>query len=462
MKYLIVNLNWQIHFFGFICIWGFKMKLNLMDFKLLFALLVCLCLFVSISNIYAMDIGDGADDSQCEVIDIDNIDDEEAYGSFGWDALDEIDIIPSESINCDTVSIPDLPRDTDNIVFFVNDAAKRFNKDIFKKPHNHKSCEDGTHLTSHHKHHHKLCEDGEQLACHHRHHHVLCEDGTHLTCHHRHYSLENSVFDNHVTDIDTNFSDDFFCYEDFYVNNQDVIFSNYTQLNTRCFMTIPRNLDEKEEEYLLLDLTFNCNSVLDDEICENDFSFALNGGDAITSYVDCESLAVPDTDLNSEKSLTMNYMNSLDSDCVSFDSYALEINNSGVENRIILEDSLEYSIFADSILIIEESAGTVENLCDLSVLTFNNSVSDDDAEITITGTVFTPENCILKDNFETKELTDLFFDELSASPCTLTTSYEINFYNLGNIPFAFIGAALINCSNNHNISIFWRNTTCLI
>lgn len=77
-----------------------------MNVKILFALFVCLCLFVSVSSVCAMDVDEGIDDSQSDVINIDDLNDKEAQDSFG-DANGEIDVILPESTGSDKISKED-------------------------------------------------------------------------------------------------------------------------------------------------------------------------------------------------------------------------------------------------------------------------------------------------------------------------------------------------------------------
>ena len=120
------------------------MKFNLIDFRVLFALFVCLCLFVSISSISAAEVNDG--------IEVDEFDANEVEESFAEDVSCEIAIISSESTDSDTL-VPDKQTDSnkwDN-ESFVNATSTKIYKYLIKKPYSHRFSKDSTFAATMHR-----------------------------------------------------------------------------------------------------------------------------------------------------------------------------------------------------------------------------------------------------------------------------------------------------------------------
>ena len=125
-----------------------------MNVKILFALFVCLCLFVSISDICAMDVDEGIDDCQSDVISIDDLNDEEAQDSFG-DANGEIDIILPESTDSDKMSKEDQTDSDMGDKDLSDDDGDKITvyKYVIKRPYHQKFTKDSKHIACMYRYH---------------------------------------------------------------------------------------------------------------------------------------------------------------------------------------------------------------------------------------------------------------------------------------------------------------------
>ena len=167
-------------------------------------------------------------------------------------------------------------------------------------------------------------------------------------------------------------------------------------------MTMPRNMDEEEEQNFRNSLTVNCNQALDKEYKDaliNLREYNITGGLIEESDSDWE---ISDFSLNIE--YTYDYMGSWCPDSLNSNTYGLEINNSYYDDISILEDNLEDNILTDNTLFIEEPDVRVENILNLAALTYNTdiigngSVKDHCNKITITETLIC-NNIIFTNDF---------------------------------------------------------------
>ena len=114
------------------------MKFNLIDFRVLFALFVCLCLFVGISSISAAEVNDG--------IGVEEFDANEVQVDLG-----EMEIIPSESADSDAISDKQTDSSLGDNDSSLNDHSTTVYKYVIKNYRTHKSIKDQKQLAGVHK-----------------------------------------------------------------------------------------------------------------------------------------------------------------------------------------------------------------------------------------------------------------------------------------------------------------------
>ena len=218
------------------------------------------------------------------------------------------------------------------------------------------------------------------------------------TC--EHSAEENSLSDNRIASINNDFGD-LNSSHDFYENYENTAIFNCIEIS-RNIMTMPRNMDEEEEQNFRNSLTVNCNQALDKEYKDaliNLREYNITGGLIEESDSDWK---ISDFSLNIE--YTYDYMGSWCPDSLNSNTYGLEINNSYYDDISILEDNLEDNILTDNTLFIEEPDVRVENMLNLAALTYNTdiigngSVKDHCNKITITETLIC-NNIIFTNDF---------------------------------------------------------------
>ena len=215
------------------------------------------------------------------------------------------------------------------------------------------------------------------------------------------YAEETSLSDNRKAAIYNDFGD-LNSSNDFYGSYANTAILNCIQFS-RNIMTMPRNMDEEEEQNFRNSLTVNCNQALD-KACKDALidlrEYSVTGG-TIEESSDTD-LEISDFTLNIE--YTYDNMGSWCPDSLNSDNYSLEINDSYYDDISISEDNLEYYILADNSLIDEEPYVSVENMLNLGALTYNTdiigsgSAKDHCNKITITETLIC-NNSIFTEDF---------------------------------------------------------------
>ena len=205
------------------------------------------------------------------------------------------------------------------------------------------------------------------------------------------YSAEaNSLSKIKMGSIDDDF-DELNISHDFYENYGNTAILNCIEIS-RNIMTMPRNMNEEEEQNFKKSLTVNCNQALD-EACKNALinlrEYNITGG--LIGESSDNDLEISDFSLNIE--FTYDYMGSWCPDSLNSNTYGLEINNSYYDDISILEDNLEDNILTDNALFIEEPDVSVENMLNLAALTYNTDIISNELtkdhcnKITITETL---------------------------------------------------------------------------
>ncbi len=229
----------------------------------------------------------------------------------------------------------------------------------------------------------------------------LTYDGQCLNCGHGNYAEENNLSKNRTATIETDFSDLNNSYNSFYENYENTAIFNCIHIS-RIIMTMPRNIDE-EEQNLRNSLTINCNQDLDETYKDAliDLREYRITADFIgeTSDTDLEQY---DFTLNIEYSY--DHMSSWCPDSLNSNTYGLEINNTYYDDISILEDTIEDCILVNSSPVIEEPEVSVENMLNLTALTYNTDIIGNSPQnghcnkITITETLIC-NNCIFTNDF---------------------------------------------------------------